>query len=124
MPVVRTADAVVHEMHGARFTSYASTLHGSAELCVWRLELQEAAPAAPHRISREEVFAVISGSLRVSVDGEVHTLGPGDVAIAPAGCALAVENRGPGPATAWVSTSVGLEAQFPDGSRFSPPWAN
>lgn len=125
MPVVRTADAVVHELHGARFTSYASTARGSAELCLWRLDLPAAGPAAvPHVIFREELFAVIEGSLRVSLDGEVHTLGPGEVAIAPAGCALAVENPGPGPAAAWVSTSVGFAAQLADGSRISPPWAN
>ena len=124
MPVVRAADAVVHELHGARFTSYASTAGGSTELCVWRLDLQEAEPAVPHRISHEEVFAVVAGSLRVSIDGEVHTLGPGDVAIAPTDCTLAVENPGPGPATAWVSTRVGLEAQLADGSRFRPQWAN
>jgi hypothetical protein len=32
------------------------------------------------------------------------------------------DNPGRQPATAWVTTSVGLEAELADGSRISPPW--
>jgi mannose-6-phosphate isomerase-like protein (cupin superfamily) len=124
MPVIHAADTVVHDLHGARFTSYASSAAGSAELCVWRLELPEVGAGTPHRISREEVLVFTGGVVRVTIDGEAHTLGAGDAAVAPAGSTLSVENLGPGPATAWVSTSLGLEAQFADGSRISPPWAN
>ena len=62
MPVIHAADAVVHDLHGARFTSYASSVAGSAELCVWRLELPEVGAGAPHRISREEVFVFTGGA--------------------------------------------------------------
>jgi mannose-6-phosphate isomerase-like protein (cupin superfamily) len=124
MPVIHAADAVVHDLNGARFTSYASSAAGSTELCVWRLDLPDVAGGLPHRISREEVFVVIGGTVRVNLDGESHVLTAGDVAVAPAGSMLSVENLGPGPASAWVSTSLGLEAQLADGSRISPPWAN
>jgi len=125
MPVIHAADAVVHELHGARFTSYASSASGSAELCVWRVDLPEpSAGGVPHRISREEVFVVIEGAVQVNVDGASHVLSAGDVAVAPAGAMLSVENLGPGPASAWVCTSLGLEAHLADGSRISPPWAN
>jgi quercetin dioxygenase-like cupin family protein len=124
MPVIHAADAVVHDLHGARFTSYASSAAGSAELCVWRLDLREPSTGVPHRISREEVFVLTAGAVRVNIDGEAHTLRAGDAAVAPAGSLLSVDNLGPGPAAAWVSTSLGLEAQLADGSRISPPWAN
>jgi quercetin dioxygenase-like cupin family protein len=124
VPVIHAADAVVHELHGARFTSYASSAAGSTELCVWRLDLPQVGDGLPHRISREEVFVVIGGSVRVHLDGTAHVLGAGDVAVAPAGSLLSVDNLGPGPAGAWVSTSVGLEAELCDGSRMNPPWAS
>jgi hypothetical protein len=39
MSVMRPADAVVHELHGARFSSFAAPARGSQELCAWRLEV-------------------------------------------------------------------------------------
>jgi hypothetical protein len=33
-----------------------------------------------------------------------------------------VDNPGDEPATAWVTTSVGLLGVLPDGSWISPPW--
>lgn len=123
MPVIRSADAVVFEIHGARFRSYASSASGSKELCFWRTEIPEEVTGMPHRVSREEVFAVIEGRVQLILDGETHLLGAGDVAIVPAGSLLRLDNLGPGPAALWVSTSVGLEAELDDGTRMSPPWA-
>lgn len=131
MPVVRSADAVVYEAHGSRFSSYASSATGSRELCVWRTQLPEveagdgvgATAGMPHRVSREEVFVVIEGNIRLALDDEVRELSPGDVAIVPAGTLLRLDNLGPGPAAMWVSTSIGLEAELGDGTRMSPPWA-
>jgi len=124
MPVIHATDAVVHDLHGARFTSYASSAAGSKELCVWRLDLPEPTGGVPHRISREEVFVIVDGDVRVTIDGVAHTLRAGDAAVAPAGSMLSVDNLGPGPATAWVSAGLGLEAELADGSRICPPWAN
>ncbi len=48
--------------------------------------LPQAAPAAPHVHPRqEERFEVLAGRLKVSIDGVVTVLGPGDVAIVPPG---------------------------------------
>jgi mannose-6-phosphate isomerase-like protein (cupin superfamily) len=46
----------------------------------------------------------------------------GDVAVLPAGATVRVDNTGEAPVTAWVTTSVGLEAELADGSRIVPPW--
>ena len=123
MPVIRSADAVLFEIHGARFRSYASSASGSKELCLWRTELPEEVTGLPHRVSGEEVFAVIEGRIQLTLDEEAHVLGPDDVAVVPAGTTLRLDNLGPGPAALWVSTSVGLEAELGDGTRMSPPWA-
>ena len=45
-----------------------------------------------------------------------------DAALVPAGSELKVDG-GPAGATAWVTTTPGLEAVTSDGTRISPPWA-
>ncbi|WP_329180266.1 cupin domain-containing protein [Streptomyces sp. NBC_01477] len=124
MPFITANEAVVHDMHGVRFVSYAASALGSRELCAWRGEVPAGSSGPPHTISREEVFLVLSGSLELTIDGSTRLLGAGDVAIAPAGATLGVANPTEEPAGMWVTTSVGLTATLPDGSLISPPWAS
>ena len=56
------------------------------------------------------------------LDGVTANLMPGEVVVVPAGAQLKVDNASAEAATAWVTTSVGLEATLPDGSLISPPW--
>lgn len=122
MPVVPAADTVVHEMHGNRFTSYAAPSLGSTELCVWRLDVPAGTTPLPHRVTREEVLVVVGGRLQVTLDGHATDVGAGDAVVVPAGAEFGAGNAGPGTATAWVSTTAGLEAELPDGTRLTPPW--
>lgn len=120
MGVIR--EAVAHELHGATFHSYVAPARGSRELCAWRLEVGAGTAGVEHRVSREEVVLLISGELTVTVDGVTGPLAAGDVAFVPAGASFRIDNASAGPATAWVTTSVGLQATLPDGSSISPPW--
>jgi mannose-6-phosphate isomerase-like protein (cupin superfamily) len=122
MPVIRTADAVAYDLHGARFTSYAAPARGSEQLCAWHLEVAPGSGGAPHRVNREEVMRVLTGELVFTIDGHAETLRPDDVAVVPAGSTVNVANPSGEAATAWVTTSVGLEATMADGSAISPPW--
>jgi uncharacterized RmlC-like cupin family protein len=126
MPVIYAADAVAHEMHGSRFTSYAAPARGSAELCAWRLDVPAGSAGTPHVVSREEVVFVLGGTLYVTLGNGTEASGvtcrPGDAVVVPAGSSVRFDNSGDEPASAWVTTSVGLEAVLPDGSRLSPPW--
>jgi quercetin dioxygenase-like cupin family protein len=124
MPVVRAAEAVVHEMHGVRFVSYATTATGGKELAAWRGEIPPGAQGPAHTVTREEILHLLSGSLRITLDGTAHTLAAGDTAIVNAGTELGVANPGAEPAAMWVTTSVGLEATLADGTRIAPPWAS
>lgn len=123
MPVIRATEGTAHALHGATFTAYANSSTGSAELCAWSLRLPPGQPGLEHRISKEELFLVTSGSPHIRVNGEPAELSAGDVVIAPAGCLLQVENPGSQHSEIWVTTSRGLNAAMPDGSRISPPWA-
>ena len=122
MPIVREPDAVPHRLHGATFHSFAAPATGSRELCAWRLEVAPGTTGAAHRVSREEVLLLLTGDLTVTLDGVTTPLAPGDVVVVPAGSRFRVDNTSGGPATAWVTTSVGLEATMADGSTITPPW--
>jgi len=122
MPVIRSADAVVHEMHGTRFTSYAAPARGSQELCAWRFDVPPGSIGVAHTITREEIVFVLSGAMELALDEATCTVPAGDAAVLPAGATVRVDNAGDEPVTAWVTTSIGLEAQLADGSRIVPPW--
>jgi mannose-6-phosphate isomerase-like protein (cupin superfamily) len=115
-------EAVVHDLHGARFSSYVAPSSGSTELCAWRVAVAPGVAGQEHRISREEVFLVLSGSPTLALDGVSSELTPGRVVLAPAGARVRLDNPGGTPAELWVTTSVGLEAELADGSSLSPPW--
>ncbi|MEV6062242.1 cupin domain-containing protein [Nocardia asteroides] len=124
MPVVRSADAQVHEIHNARFTSLVRPGTGSAELCVWQTEIAPESVGVPHRILGEEAFVLLSGAVTMTIDGESAPMRPGDAAVAPAGSMLGISNAAAEPAVLLVTVRVGFTAQLPDGSTFVPPWAS
>ncbi|MBB4930868.1 mannose-6-phosphate isomerase-like protein (cupin superfamily) [Lipingzhangella halophila] len=123
MPVLRSTEGTVHEMHGSRFTAYVAPSHGSTELCAWRLEVPAGTQGSAHHVSREEVLHILSGILEVSVDGTPATAEAGDTVLVPAGSSLRVDNPGTHPVAAWVTTSAGIEAVLADGTRLSPLWS-
>ncbi|MGI3784248.1 MAG: hypothetical protein ACRYG2_26105 [Janthinobacterium lividum] len=122
MVVVRPTDAVPFETHGSQFLSYVSPSRGSRELCAWRLTVPAGLRGVAHRPDREEVLLVLEGELRVTLDGAASAPHRHDVVLVPAGSELRVD-AGPEGATAWVSTTPGLEAVTADGTRIVPPWA-
>ena len=122
MPVIRASESAVHQMHGTTFTSYASPARGSRELCAWHIEIPGRTTGIRHHVSREEVLYVLSGTIQASVDGRAEHAAAGDVILVPAGTQFGVDNLADGPATAWVTTSVGFRGILPDGSWIAPPW--
>jgi quercetin dioxygenase-like cupin family protein len=125
MPIVRASDTVVHDMHGSRFTSYAAPSRGSKELCAWRLDVPAGREGVPHTVTKEEVVFVLSGALDVSLTPgpqDAQTSRPGDAIVVPPGATVRIANAGDQPASAWVTTSAGLEAVLADGTRLAPPW--
>ncbi|MEV5439119.1 cupin domain-containing protein [Streptomyces sp. NPDC052682] len=124
MPVVHPPEAVVHEIHGVRFVSYATPHTGSEDLCAWRGEIPAGTKAPAHTVSKEEILHLLDGELLVTLDGEQHRVTAGDTVIVNAGSTLAVENPADRTALTWVTTLLGLEATLADGTRISPPWAN
>ncbi|WP_432122446.1 cupin domain-containing protein [Streptomyces sp. S1] len=123
MPFIPAEDAVTHEIHGVRFVSYIRTDTGAHDLAAWRGEVPAGTTGPAHVISHEEAFYVLSGRLRLTIDGETAELTPGDAALAPPGSELSVTNPTDHPAHMWVTTRLGLTAELPDGTTLTPPWA-
>ena len=123
MPVIHASEAVVHEMHGASFISYAAPARGSRELCAWRVEIPGRTEGVAHQVSREEVLYVLSGTLRAVLGDQAAQASAGDVILVPAGSQVRIDNPAAEPVTAWVTAGAGLTAVLADGSRISPPWA-
>jgi quercetin dioxygenase-like cupin family protein len=121
VPIIGSTEATTYETHGSRFSSYVAPSRGSSELCAWRLEVPADLEGVAHRPNREEVLLVLDGELRITLDGVHAELHRGDVALVPANSELRVD-AGPDGATAWVTTTPGLEAVMSDGSRITPPW--
>ena len=122
MPVLTPADAVQHDLDGARFTAYLAPSRGSTQLCAWQLDVPADSAGLEHRVSHEEVLLVLDGTLDVSVDGVAGRAARGHVVHVPAGSRLRV-GTGSEPASAWVTTTPGLTAELTDGTQLAPPWA-
>lgn len=122
MPIIRRADALQHETHGATFDSYAAPSRGSTQLCAWRVTVPAGVQGVMHRPSREEILLILDGELTITLDRTTTTLGPGDVALVAPGSELRVDG-GARVASAWVTTVPGIEAVLADGTRMTPPWA-
>jgi len=122
MPVIPASEAVIHQLHGASFASYATPARGSKELCAWRIEIPGHTQGVTHQVSCEEVLYVLSGTLLAILDGEPGEAAAGDVVLVPAGASFRADNLTDEPVTAWVTTNAGLTAVMPDGSRITPPW--
>lgn len=124
MPITRAADAQVFEMHGTTFTSLIRPAAGSAELCVWRIEVAPATTGVAHRVLREETFVLLDGELTMVIDGEAADLKSGDAAVALAGSTIQLNNSAAAPATVLVTAPVGFTGELLDGTVVNPPWVN
>ena len=121
MTIIRADQAPTFELPGVRFTGYAAPSRGCAEVCTWQITVSPDQEPGPHTLDRDETFLVLEGRLRVTPDGE--DLGPGDVAVVPAGETIAVVNPGSVPARAYVAIGAGFTATTSDGQTIQPPWA-
>jgi quercetin dioxygenase-like cupin family protein len=124
VPVVHPSDAVVHEIHGARFVSYAHPGTGSKELCAWRGEIPAGTKAPLHTVNHEEILHILEGELVITLDGRTERVTAGDTLIINPGATFGAENPTDRTVVTWVTTSIGLTAELADGTRIVAPWAN
>ncbi len=121
--ILRAADAPRFDIPGVTFVGMASPTRGTAQLCTWKIVVAPGHRSdTPHTLDRDEVFMVLTGSVRTAGDGPV--LGPGDALVVPAGEPIALSNPGDAPAEVMVAIPAGFTATMADGTPFgTPPWA-
>src|SRR5262245_36621477 len=122
MPVIPAPETFTHELPHARFTSLATPSRGSRETSVWRARLDPASSTAPHRLTREEIFVVLSGTLRVAFAGHVGEARAGDAIVVPRDTEVTLSCLDEG-AEVLCCLPVGGQAQIEGGPLFTPPWA-
>ncbi|SFF49195.1 cupin domain-containing protein [Blastococcus tunisiensis] len=123
MAVLRAPATPTHELGGARFTSLASPARGTTDTSVWVVDIAPGTAGTPHRLTREEVFVVLSGRAEVRLGDELSHAGPGDAVVVPPGVPFALAPVGEEPLRALCCLPVGGQAQLADGAPFTPPWA-
>ena len=122
MSVIRGASAPRFELPGVEFTALAAPSRGSADICTWKLTVAPTRePDGAHTLDQDEIFMVLSGSVRATPGGE--TLGPGDAVIVPAGDPIQLVNVGTEPAQLYVAIRSGFVGTMADGTKVTPPWA-
>ncbi len=123
MPLIRAPEAFTHELPHARFRSLATPSRGSRETSIWRVELTASnGEAPPHSLTREEIFVVLSGTLRFVLDGASYETHEGDSFVVPPHTEVrvsCVSER----AEVLCCLPVGGQARIADGELFTPPWA-
>ncbi len=123
MAVLPKPHVHTHEVGGARFTSLATPSRGSADTCVWEVEIVPGTPGTPHSVTREEVFVVLAGRAGVRIGDERGEAGPGDAIVVPPDTVFELSNPGEEPLRALCCLPVGGQARLADGAVFVPPWA-
>jgi len=123
MQVITATEAPVFDIPGVRFTAYAAPSRGSADVCAWRIRVAgELRSPQAHSLDADEVFLVLSGTLRITPEGPV--LSAGDCAIVPAGTPIQLVNPSAEEATAHVVVRAGFRASMADGTSVgTSPWA-
>lgn len=122
MPIIHPGDATTFPAHGSVFSSFVSPRRGSEQLCAWKLTVAAGQVGVAHRPSNEEVLLILEGRLQVTITGERGHVGPGDVVVIPAGAEVKIDGTAVD-ASAWVTTTSGLQATLANGETIAPPWA-
>ncbi len=124
MTHLTTTNARRFDIHGVEFTSFVSSSTGSTSLAAWRADFRPWTPGHAHTMSREEVLYVVDGVLDVEIDEEGFAAVAGDAVLVHAGATFRVSNSSGRPASAWVTTTLGMTATMLDsGAHLVPPWA-
>lgn len=109
------------ETPNAVMTTLASpTLGATRELALWRVRMAAGAVGPEHAFDSEQVWTVVAGAARVTVDGEEVTLAAGDTIVLPAGATRRVAVDAP--FEALVAGSAGARATAAGHDGAIPPW--
>ena len=119
--IVRADATRRHETPTGVMTSLASpSLGATRELALWRVRMEAGAVGPEHAFDGEQVWTVVAGRARVSVDGDEVTIAAGDTLVLGAGATRQI--AADGPLEALVAGRAGLRATAAGHAGVTPPW--
>ena len=123
MPVISAPTSPTHELPGTRFTALVGPRLGASDTSVWHVEVAPGTVPTPHEVTREEVFVILAGRARVTIDGVQSEAAAGDAVLVPAHTPFAIACASDTPLRALCCLPIGGQARLPGGEPFTPPWA-
>jgi quercetin dioxygenase-like cupin family protein len=123
VPLIRAPESFTHELPHARFCSLATPSRGASQTSVWRVQLTRSSHEAPaHSLTHEEIFVVLSGTVRFVVAGADQDAHPGDTMVVPRETEISISCLSE-QAEMLCCLPVGGQARMGTGELFTPPWA-
>ena len=123
MAVIPGATAPAFTLPHVTALGLAAPSRGAKQTCAWRFTMAPGAPASPHMVDREEIFVLLSGAARVTIDDAEHDLTAGDALVVPPHTSFALGNPHAEPLEMIAVLPVGGRAIMPGQEPFVPPWA-
>ncbi len=123
MHIINKSEAPIFSMPGATFTGLAAPSRGATETAVWHARIAPGTPGLMHRVTREELFFVLSGRGVVSMDGNDIDLNAGATLIVPPEKDFAISNPHADALEVLAILPIGGQACIGQEAPFTPPWA-
>jgi quercetin dioxygenase-like cupin family protein len=122
--LIRADDAPRFGQDGFSMIGLAAPSRGCATVSAWRMTGRPGAASPVHRLTSDEVFVVLRGTVEVRpAGGEPIAATAGDAVAVPPGIDFLVANGGDEPFEAVVCMAAGGQAHVGDAAPFTPPWA-
>lgn len=122
MPVIRHADSRRSTTPNGTMTTFASPTQGGTALSMWRVDAVPASVGPLHTFDTELIWTITGGIATVDLDGEKHTLAPGDTVVLPAGVPRQMHADAEAGFTAVVAAKAGARAGSEGGESVLPAW--
>ena len=121
--LVRAAQARRTETPNALMTTLASpSLGPTAGLSMWLVEMRAGQQGPAHVFDTEQIWHLIEGEARVTVDDRQLVLGPGDTVVLPAGAERQVSARADAQLVVCGRGDAVVRVPGEAAPRGTPPW--
>jgi quercetin dioxygenase-like cupin family protein len=123
MPVFDNATIPTLQLPGLRHQTLASLDHEVRSMEVWMQTIEPGGATPVHRHACEEVIVVLSGSGRLTVDGETREFGPNSTIIVPPDAIHQIINSGSDPMFVVAALGMGpVRVRTAEGDPLPVPW--
>lgn len=106
--------------NGVMTTLASPTLGATRELALWRVRMETGSTGPEHAFDSEQVWTIVAGAARVTVDGEEAALAAGDTIVVPAGATRRISAEGA--LEALVAGLAGACVTAVGHAGVTPPW--